>query len=172
MERQLSNSFVSKLFDGVNGEEAFRYRFQMSFRLESPENASAFVALKDRENELIYSGDVEYDASNPSQFYSELEGVLLYLTSPSGVIAIEELQGADNAASSDYLCFLRIEGQRAQPGARRSSIDRCLKEFPDSDYAAFWFARRSYERYQAEISDGNCLRVMAKLGQTYNQPLP
>lgn len=154
VERQLSNSFVSKLFDGGKGEEAFRYRFQVSFRRESPENVSAFVALKDRENELIYSGDVEYVASNPSQFYNELEGILLYLTSPSGVIAIEELQDADNAASSDYLCFLRIESQRAQPGVRRSSIDRCLQEFPDSDYAAFWFARRSYERYQAEISGG------------------
>ena len=109
-------------------------------------------------NEVLYTNTISPADEATADFKSELEASLVYITAPTGAIAMSELQGLRSSTASEYSCFLSIENNRAREGTMAELIDRCIALYPHSNYAAFWHARRAFALYQTAAANGEPIR--------------
>lgn len=163
-EIQLSNSFVSRPLaisaDPANAD----YLVNLNFGSDDDEINAVHVSLADSDGDILYSREIALDPANLSDFNSALEASLVYMTSPIGTIAEAELRRVEDPFQSDYSCFLEIENQRSRSVIIEDLVGRCIEAFPESDYRAFWYARRAFASYQADILAG---REVTRSGEAW-----
>lgn len=164
-EIQLSSSFVSKPLAPADDEGPGDYSLNVNFVPGERGTAAARIWLADQNGEVIFADTIPYDPSARAQFAIELEASLIYLTSPTGLIAQIQLQDISDAKASDYTCFLSIENQRSRGAETASLVNECIELFPESSYRAFWYARRAFTSYQSDILAD---RPIVKSGQGWN----
>ncbi len=149
--RQLENSFVSSPAPGRTKGILPDYLVKLTLS-EKNGRPVMLVSLSDKEGTIIYTDDV-FLLDRQGKFSSaEMEAALVYMTSPTGKIARNELKRVDEPDSSDYACFLSVENHRARGKETAELVDRCLAAFPASDFRPFWHARRAFAFYQAKAS--------------------
>ncbi len=158
---QLTNSFVSKPIALGQKPRDADYSLSLNFGPGEDKAGSLYLALADKDGDILYSNEILADPEQPGDFSSELEASLVYITSPTGLIAQAELPRRKNAASSDYACFIAIENRRSNGSKTAQLVDDCIARFPQSDYRSYWYARRAFTRYQNDISEG---RMVGKSG--------
>lgn len=150
---QLRNSFVSRPSMPLDNVDDAQYLVMISSGVQG--NAPAlFMTLLLPEGDVLYAHTINGASERTPNFESELETSLAYITSPTGAIAKNELHQIEDPTVSDYACFLSIENNRARASAMADLIDRCIERYPQSNYAAFWHARRAYSLYQADLING------------------
>jgi hypothetical protein len=159
---QMSNSFVSKpLPIGMSADRA-DYTLRFSFGSQQDGMTTLFLSMANRDGDVLYSNSIPYDSGRPSAYGREIESSLVSVTSPTGVIAEAELPDLELAASTDYACFLAIEGQLSQNERAAQLLDRCIERFPTSEYLSFWLARRSLMTYQDIVEIGQPVEKSGK----------
>ena len=161
---QLSNSFVSKPLPVRMSADRADYTLRFSFGTERDGTTILFLSMADRDGDVLYSNSIPYDSSRPSAFGREIESSLVSVTSPTGVIAGAELPDIELAGATDYACFLGVEGQLSQTETAAQLVDRCIEQFPTSEYLSFWLARRSLMAYQDAVEVG---RPVEKSGKAW-----
>lgn len=150
VEIQLAYSFVSRpLSDGIaKPEEKADYRLHLDFARQSSGDLGVFARLSNQGGELVFSDLIVLNPVTQSDFGGELEAALIYITSPTGVIARDRFTKIGETPANGYECFLTIENQRADGQRVARLVDECIERFPRSDFIAFFKARRSYSFYQ------------------------
>lgn len=151
---QLANSFVSKPLPLDRVDETADYFVTFNFGRETSDGGSVFLSLADDDGDILYSKNIDYDPNDLESLDTRIEAVLVYVTSPVGTIAVAERPAAGDETLSDYMCFLAIESGRSNGADTADLIDRCLDTYPESEYVPFWYARRAFARYQADIVAG------------------
>ncbi|ALE16844.1 hypothetical protein AMC99_01552 [Altererythrobacter epoxidivorans] len=153
-DRLLASSMVSRPYtEQIVGKDA-DYLLSITFDTDGDGVSKAYLALEDSENDVLYNGTINVDPQNESQFRNDLQAALVYLTAPNGIIANEERKTIIGQPKSGYQCFLAIEGRRTQGSDASTIVDRCLADFPDSDYRSFWLARRAFNGFQQLADQG------------------
>ncbi len=161
---QLSNSFVSKPLPVRMSADRADYTLRFSFGTEQDGTTTLFLSMANRDGDVLYSNSIPYDSDRPSAFGREIESSLVSVTSPTGVIAEAELPDLELAGSTDYACFLAVEGQLSQNERAAQLVDGCIDRFPNSEYLSFWLARRSLATYQDVVELG---RPVEKSGNAW-----
>ena len=106
-------------------------------------------------NSLVKFAESIPIADDQGKFVDALDARLTAIFSSSGVIAKDLVkQFGHREPKSGFECFLVSEAERAAGRFIEGTIDNCLSDYPGSPYAAFWYARRAYGEYQAEIAQG------------------
>ncbi|MFU7527666.1 tetratricopeptide repeat protein [Qipengyuania sp. ASV99] len=146
-EIQLANSFVSRMKMENSAGEA-DYILELDFMRSGSGDQLANFRLMTNSGKTLYSDRVEFDPDNPVAFDSEINSALVYITSPTGAIAKDQLRLVDDFAQSGYGCFLQIENGRANVQRTSQLVDKCIAEYPDSDYATYMFSRRAFAYFR------------------------
>lgn len=148
---QLANSFVSDPIGRFALRNAADYNLSIAFGPAPRKQQIAFISLSTRKGAVLYSDTIAYSPTNPTNYAAELEASLVYITSPNGSIAKNERPSKGEESSSGYACFLSIESRRAKGADALGLLDECIKKYPESDYRAFWYARRSFLGFQGLV---------------------
>lgn len=146
-ENQLANSFVSRM-KMVNSAGEADYILELGFMRSGTGDHIANLRLMTNSGKTLYSSRVDYDPENPEAFDSEINSALVYITSPTGAIAKDQLRLVDDFPQSGYGCFLQIENGRANVQQTSQLVDKCIAEYPDSDYATYMFSRRAFAYFR------------------------
>lgn len=160
---QLRNSFVSRPSLPFGNSDDADYLVNVSYGSQRGTPA-LFLTLFSSEGDVLYASTISPADERTEELENKLEASLVYITSPNGVIARNELQGVEDTTSSDYNCFLSIENNRSRERTMGELIERCIQLYPESSYASFWHARRAFAQYQAIISRGE---TVAKSGPAW-----
>lgn len=148
-ERQLENSFVSSPLPPRSQNAEPSYYVKLALSLESGDPV-VLVSLMDQQGNVIYADRVDAWDQEGSFSEAELEAALVYVTSPTGIIARHELRKNSDPESSDYTCFLSVENNRARGAETSKLVDSCIENFPMSKYRAFWHGRKAFAYYQEQ----------------------
>ncbi len=159
---QLSNSFVSKPLPVSSDTKLADYTLHFNVGSERDGTTTLFLTMADREGDILYSNSVPFSPDQPSAFSNEIESSLVTMTSPTGVIAEAELSDFALADSSDYACFLAVEGRRSQGDEAARLVDRCIATYPNSEYQSFWLARRAFMTFQSTVAAGEVVQKTGK----------
>lgn len=150
----LASSMVSRPYaEQIVGKDA-DYLLSITFDTDANGFSKAYLVLEDSENDVLYNGTIEAELQDEAQFRNDLQAALVYLTAPNGIIANEERKMISGQPKSGYQCFLAVEGRRTQGSDASTIVDRCLADFPDSDYRSFWLARRAFNGFQQLADQG------------------
>ena len=150
---QLRNSLVSHSALPISNPNGAEYLVTFSSGLQRT-GPAIFLTLYSSEGEVLYAHTISQATERSEDFENELQAALVFITSPTGAIAKNELQAIDNPTASEYSCFLSVENNRTREGTMSDLIDRCISRYPDSNYAAYWHARRAFALYQAAAANG------------------
>ncbi len=160
-EIRLSDSMVSTYagrFDPKgSGASKADYHIEMRFGYDGRGEPVAHLSLLGREGNELIANTIPYDKANPVNFNAELEATLIYITSPTGIVATDQLAQASDPLASDYLCFIAVESRRGDGASATAMVDTCIDSYPDSKYAAYWYTRRAFAGYQADRFAGRPL---------------
>ena len=160
---QLRNSLVSRSAMPLDNSDDAKYLVAFSAGLQD-ETPALFLTLFSDQGEVLFAHTISSVSARTVEFERELEASLVYITSPTGAIAKNELQSIDNPTATEYTCFLSIENNRTREGTMAELMERCIDRFPDSSYAAYWHARQAFAIYQASAAKGE---PIAKDGQAW-----
>ncbi|MEM7666161.1 MAG: hypothetical protein AAF250_09935 [Pseudomonadota bacterium] len=149
-EIQLAYSLVSGTY-GTSKPDQPDYSVELSFGRTPSSGLDAFISLRGAAGKLLFSDTVPFDKEEPGAFAKDIEAALVYITSPTGAIAQAEFEEIADEPSSAYACFIMIENLRSDGLRSASLVDRCIDDFPDSEYAPFFRARRAFTLYQANV---------------------
>lgn len=164
-ELQLAHSLFTRTPPVGTAAPDAEYRARIGFARRTANNAlSATVVLTHRDGEQLFSGQVEQDSDTPGGLIDGIEVAMIQLISPQGAIARREVARIGEVPRSAFECFILIESGQADGRNPRPLTDRCLADYPDSEFTPFWHARRAYEAYQADNLAG---RPLAKTGQPW-----
>lgn len=159
---QLSNSFVSRPLPVGSEAKLADYTLHFNVGSEREGATTLFLTMADRKGDILYSNSVPFSPDRPSAFSNEIESSLVTMTSPTGVIAEAELSDFAMADSSDYACFLAVEGRRSQGEEAARLVDRCIAIYPNSEYQSFWLARRAFMTFQSTVEAGEAVQKSGK----------
>lgn len=158
LQKQLAGSFVSRLADEAEGRGPADYEMRVNFGFGETSPFEAFISLVDGAGVVRFRDTLALDPDDPEAFLNMLEARLVYMTSPVGTIARNEVKRFADPKASDYGCFLHIE-QRRSDGIRADGLlDECIDLYPRSYYRSYWLARRAFHAYQADVVAGRPIR--------------
>lgn len=146
---QLANSFVSRLAPDDAADTA-KYRLRINIGEDIEGRPEAYLALKNTRNRVLYAETAKHNG-NVTDFLTEIEANITYLTSPTGLIAKNEIKSVRKDPASAFQCFLIIESLRSEGKPINTLVDKCLERFPDSNYSSIWLARQGFADYQQRI---------------------
>ncbi|MEM7688392.1 MAG: hypothetical protein AAF291_05155 [Pseudomonadota bacterium] len=162
VEVQLAYSWVSRP-TVADSEEDNEYTLALDFA-RSARPLRAFVELSDRNGAVLFRDRIVDNPASPGLFPQELAAAIVYITSPTGVIATDQLAMAGQEPRNGYECFLKIENSRADGERTASLVDSCVERFPTSEYQPFFLARRAFTGFQQRIIEG---KPMERRGQAW-----
>lgn len=154
-EMHLAYSFVSR-FQGRTADPDGPVAYALNIRIGEGvrDDLVALLTLRKSNGKIAFANTIVYDFDEPDRFMAELEATLVYMTSPNGIIAASEKRGITDPLQSDYACFLSIEDRRSSGVEAARLVDDCLTKFADSEFGAFWYARRAFTGFQQDIMAG------------------
>ncbi len=165
-ELQLAHSLFTRTPPVGRSAPDAEYRARIGFARRTASNRlSATVVLTHRDGEQLYFGQIEHDPDAPRALIAGIEVAMIQLISPQGAIARREVARIGEEPRSAFECFILIENGQGDGRTARPLTDRCLADYPDSEFTPYWHARRAYEAYQADILAG---RPLAKAGQPWD----
>ncbi|WFL76643.1 hypothetical protein P7228_11630 [Altererythrobacter arenosus] len=154
---QLSNSFVSKPYQDRFVDDPADYVVTIDMGVGDSREPEIHLSMMNANSEVLFADRIAVDFSDLENARDDLEAALIYLTSPNGVIALDQLKKIGSRPANGYQCFVRVENMRTDGATAARLVEECLKKFPDSDYRSFWLARKSYGFYQAKAASGQSL---------------
>lgn len=154
-EVQLTGSLVSEFAPASSPEgPGWDYELTVDIGEAVIEDSVALVSLRTPDQALVYTGTIPYTKTEPRRFMYEFEAMMIFLTSPNGVIADSERKAITDPFQSDYACFLSIEDRRSGGEDTEALLGDCLTQFPGSEYQAFWLARQALAEFQTDLLEG------------------
>lgn len=111
------------------------------------------VSLFDRENQRLFNDGIPID-DDRAAVLTRLNGALLQMFNPAGLIAVRELAGLAGQPQTDYQCVLMTEADRLQGGLTTVQVEDCLQRFPESGFRAYWFSRMAFMGYRNRVLAG------------------
>lgn len=163
-EIQLAYSWVSQEQRAGDPQDA-AYRLRIDFVELASGALSAYVELTDRTDAVLFTERLRQDPAAPERFEQELIAALVFVTSPTGVIASDQRKSMGDDPRSGYECFITTEMNRADGLRTAALVDSCLSRFPQSEYRPFLLARRAFSYYQQRIMEG---RPILRSGQGWD----
>ena len=152
-QTHLADSFVAKPYLGES-EQRPDYVLALNFGQERPGSFEVFLSLVRSDGDVLFTDRIGYTPGDVDAFDRSLTAALVYATSPTGAIASDQIMLSNEAIDSEYLCFLTMEGRRADGERLASTIDRCLSDYPDGAFAPFFLSRRAFDYFQTRKLDG------------------
>ena len=152
VEVQLAYSWVS--IPTIAEDEADSdYTLTLDFARSANRPLRTFVGLSDPSGKVLFRDRVIENPQSPGLFPQELAAAIVYITSPTGVIAADRLALTQQEPRNGYECFLKIENSRADGRRTASLVDACIEEFADSEFSPFFLARRAFTGFQRRIME-------------------
>jgi hypothetical protein len=141
-------------------------------KLERSQNIGAMptlnVSLFDRDNERLFR-DVIPISGDQSALLTRLNGSMIHIVGPAGVIAQRELSQLNGDPRSDYECVLQTESDRLLGVFRIEGVRACLNRFPQSEYRAYWQARLAFMAFRGEAMAGRAVQASGPAWQDMQQ---
>ena len=134
-----------------NGQPGYIVRLQRSESLAAQPVLE--VSLYDPANQRLFHDSIPVGIDR-SALLSRLNGALLHVVGPTGLIARRELAKIGERPRSDYECVIRTEAIRLQGSLSTELVESCLERFPDSQYSAYWLTRLAFNAYRNEALAG------------------
>jgi len=114
------------------------------------------VSLFDAANQRLFHDSIPVGADR-SAMLSRLNGALLHVFGPAGLIARRQLDAIGTRPRNAYECVVRTEAIRLQGSLSTELVESCLERFPDSPYRAYWHTRLAFNAYRGEALAGGAV---------------
>jgi hypothetical protein len=163
-----SNSYVVRNLRETDDRPGYTVRLQRSQSLD--DRPLLEVSLFDRDNQRLFHDSIPIGA-NRASVLTRLNGALLQIVKPAGVIAKHELADVGDVPRSDYECVLKTESDRLEGGLRTALVESCLDRFPQSPYRAYWVGRMAFLGYREQILSGGVVATRGAAWQNLQQAL-
>ncbi len=151
IRKAIASSVITR--GGSLGESS--YDLWINLSAGTREKPEAFLRLTNADDFVLFADTISISGGQ-ERFASDLTMALEAVFSAAGVIAMDlNERFEDRAPETAFECFLRIESARSIGLSIDSELDRCMTQFADSQYAAYWLARRGFIEYQTEAFAGN-----------------
>jgi len=162
------NSYVVR--DLRPQEQDGRPGYEVRLRLSQSMDARPVldVSLYDPANQRLFHDSIPLGEGTPAVL-ARLNGAMVHIVGPTGLLARRELAQIGETPRSDYECVIRTESIRLQGSLSTDLVESCLERFPDSLYRAYWLTRLAYNAYRNEALAGGAVESRGAAWQTLQQ---
>jgi hypothetical protein len=122
------------------------------------------VSLFDRENQRLFRDTIPL-GSDRSAILTLLNGSMIHIVGPAGLIAQRELAQIPATPRNDYQCVLQTEADRLLGELSTDRVRACLARFPMSDYRAYWLTRLAFMEYRRDALAGRMVMTSGEAWQ-------
>jgi hypothetical protein len=116
------------------------------------------IALFDRANQRLFRDAIPL-GDDRSAILTRLNGSMMHIVGPAGLIAQRELAQIGGKPRNDYQCVLQTESDRLLGYVGTDRVEACLDRFPNSEYRAYWLTRLAFMAYRSDAIAGNPVNV-------------
>ncbi|MGB7374124.1 hypothetical protein [Pontixanthobacter sp.] len=149
-QTRLSQSFVSNSApssEDQRRDEDYSLVIDMGVDMDTP---NVKITLFSDDYSVLFSKTVAA-RGDTDDVLQQISSNLVYIISPTGIVAQEEARAIGKRPETPYQCFISIEVDRGLGAETEAKVDNCLQRFPDNRYRAFWYARKAFAGYQKRV---------------------
>jgi hypothetical protein len=163
-----SNSYVvrSRRLQEPGGKPDYSVRLGRSQNVDA--RPVLEVSLFDRAGQRLFRDSIPI-GDDRAAILTRLNGALVHIVGPSGVISRRELAGIGEVPRSDYECVVKTESDRLEGNVSTALVQNCLDRFPQSEYRPYWLTRLAFMSYRGEVLAGGSVEANGEPWQNVQQ---
>ena len=149
----LRKSIISRLAEDNDARWDFILQIDAS---KSDDGFSGNVTLADTSNRIVTEKSFS-SIGTIEELEETISDEVIGIISPTGHIARTLLERIGEEPINGFECFLSVEGLRISTEDYSRTLDRCISNFAESEFAPHLLARRAFSSAQSKLASGEPL---------------